>query len=119
MDLLFNDPLKCQKCKDADVKLRLSTLYKETNGISIPLAIPQENFKALKRKPAEMQKAYKQRRVWLQKRYKIYEPLAVKELEERLEYVTDPLDFVQCEAGSHHCLLLNSLGQVYAFGSGL
>ena len=47
MDMLFDDPSKCQKCKDADVKLRLSTLYLETNGISIPMDIPKENFKPL------------------------------------------------------------------------
>lgn len=31
----------------------------------------------------------------------------------------DKFDFVQCEAGNSHTMLLNSLGQVFTFGEGL
>ena len=31
----------------------------------------------------------------------------------------DKFDFVQCEAGYNHTMLLNSLGQVFTFGEGL
>ena len=34
-------------------------------------------------------------------------------------YINDEFDFVQCEAGNSHCLLLNALGQVFSFGEGM
>jgi alpha-tubulin suppressor-like RCC1 family protein len=38
---------------------------------------------------------------------------------DRNETESKRFEFIQCEAGFGHSLLLNSLGEVYAFGEGL
>ena len=51
------------------------------------------------------------------RRRKLMRSNAKDEIEK--SYKGELFDFVQCEAGYQHSLLLNSQGQVFAFGEGL
>ena len=108
-------------CEDAEERDGIIERIEEEGGITKPMGIPFDSYQFQEHYDNEEMEQLRQDERFLIERRKAYPEIRQSYMmpkDFKLE-PADKFDFVQCEAGNSHTMLLNRLGQVFTFGEGL
>ena len=112
-----DDPCECDLCVEHNEAKEVIKAFKECEGICEETIVPDDRFK-FKSTETQIEQRKVLAKFLLQNGLaKTYGPAVA--MRRVLEAEIDKHDWCQVECGMNHCMLLNTLGQVFTFGDGL